>query len=369
MKNSSIIPVILSGGSGTRLWPLSRTNYPKQFHPLVGKDSIIVDTLRRFSGKNIFCDPIIVGSNKHRFIIAEQTISSGFEKNTIILEPVARNTAPSAAVAALIAIEKEENPLLLLSPADHVILDRTAFLQAVEIAAQSAILNDGRFVLFGIDPDYPATGYGYIRRGQQIKNINGAYIVDGFVEKPDIATAKVLFSDKNYSWNSGIFMMPARTLLSEMERLAPAVLSAAIKAVKNANRDRDFIRLDESSYTASPSISIDYAIMEKTGLSIVVPSDFGWTDLGSWKTLWEISSKTPSGSVLIGDIVDAGAVDCYLRSEGPTIAVAGIRDLIVVATPDAVLVIHRDADQEVKTIVERLNAAGRTDRTGDTKDP
>ncbi|MGH2343365.1 mannose-1-phosphate guanylyltransferase/mannose-6-phosphate isomerase (plasmid) [Segnochrobactraceae bacterium EtOH-i3] len=358
-----IIPVILSGGSGTRLWPLSRSNFPKQFHALKGNDSLLVETLRRLSGKNIFSDPIIIGSYQHRFVLAEQTRATGFEKSTIILEPISRNTAPTAAVAAILALEKNDDPILLLSPADHVILDRAEFLRSVDIAAKAAVIDGGKFVLFGISPDYPATGYGYIRQGRPISNLEGAYIVDGFVEKPDLATAKVLFSDGYHTWNSGIFIMPAKILLAEMERLAPAVLAAARKAVEGAIRDPDFIRLDEVAYTASPSISIDYALMEKTSISTVVPSSFGWTDVGSWKTLWEISNKTPSGCVILGDVIDIGAIDCYIRSEGPTIAVAGVRNLVIVATSDAVLVIDREADQDVKNIVERLNAAGRLDKT------
>ena len=355
-----IIPVLLSGGSGTRLWPLSRTAYPKQFHTLVGSDTMLVDTMRRMSGTALFADPIIIGSHQHRFLIAEQLREAGYENARIVLEPRARNTAPAAAVAALMALESGENPLVLLAPADHVILDRVAFLDAVQTAARAAVSDGGYLVLFGIRPDSPATGYGYIRKGADLADVPGFYAVSAFVEKPDTATAQHLLADGLHSWNSGIFLMPARVLIDEMERLAPTVLAAARRALAEAVRDPDFIRLDEEAFSAAPSISLDYAVMEKTARTAVVPSSFGWTDVGSWKTLWEISSKNPSGTVISGDVIDAGSVNCYLRSEGPAIGVAGIRDLIVVATPDAVLVIQQDADQDVKKIVEWLNAAGRT---------
>ncbi len=355
-----IIPVLLSGGSGTRLWPLSRTAYPKQFHTLVGSDTMLVDTMRRMSGTALFADPIIIGSHQHRFLIAEQLREAGYENARIVLEPRARNTAPAAAVAALMALESGENPLILLAPADHVILDRVAFLEAVQTAARAAVSDGGYLVLFGIRPDSPATGYGYIRKGADLADVPGVYAVNAFVEKPDAATAQHLLADGQHSWNSGIFLMPARVLVDEMERLAPTVLAAARRALAEAVRDPDFVRLDEEAFAAAPSISLDYAVMEKTARTAVVPSSFGWTDVGSWKTLWEISSKNPSGTVISGDVIDAGSVNCYLRSEGPAIGVAGIRDLIVVATPDAVLVIQRDADQDVKKIVEWLNAAGRT---------
>lgn len=277
---------------------------------------------------------------------------------------MARNTAPAAAIAGLMAMERDDDPLILLAPADHVILDRVSFLEAVQEAARAARTGDGRLVLFGIKPDSPATGYGYIRTGEMLADVPAAFAVDAFVEKPDTATARHLLADGRHSWNSGIFLMPARVLLAEMERLAPTVLAAARKAVAAAARDPDFIRLDEDAFASAPSISFDYAVMEKTRHAAVVPSSFGWTDVGSWKTLWEISQKDPTGCTILGDIIDVGAVDCYLRSEGPAIGVAGVRDLIVVATPDAVLIAHRDADQDVKKIVERLNAAGRTALTG-----
>ena len=358
--HNQIIPVLLSGGSGTRLWPLSRASYPKQFHALVGQDTMLVETMRRVSGSSKFATPLIIGSHKHRFLIAEQLREAGYEDSQIILEPVARNTAPAAAVAALVALEQADSPLILLAPADHVILDRVAFLEAVQTASGGASADGGHLVLFGITPDYPATGYGYIRKGGPLGIADGAFAVDAFVEKPDEATARHMLSDGLHSWNSGIFLMPARLLISEMERFAPTALEAARKAVEYAKRDSDFIRLDEEFFSQAPSISLDYAVMEKTTRAAVVPSSFGWTDVGSWKTLWDISPKNPSGSTILGDVIDAGSVDCYLRSEGPAIGVAGIRDLIAVATPDAVLVAHRDADQDVKKIVERLGAAGRT---------
>lgn len=325
---------------------------------------MLIDTMRRMSGTEYFSDPVIIGSHQHRFLIAEQLREAGFENATIILEPMARNTAPAAAIAALVALEKAENPLILLAPADHVILDRAAFLEAVQVAAQAATTGAGRLVLFGIEPSSPATGYGYIRQGDPLAEVPEAFAVDAFIEKPDVATARHLLADGCHSWNSGIFLMPARMLLEEMEKLAPTILAAARSALLEAARDPDFIRLEEAAFASAPSISFDYAVMEKTRHAAVVPASFGWTDVGSWKTLWEISPKDPSGCVVMGDVIDVGAIDCYLRSEGPAIGVAGIRNLIVVATPDAVLVVDREADQDVKKIVERLNAAGRTALTG-----
>lgn len=354
-----IIPIILSGGGGFRLWPLSTIDRPKQFHALVDSDSLLVDTLRRVSAKSCFADPIIIGNHQHRFLIAEQLRASGFDHARIVLEPVGRNTAPAAAVAALLALEKGGNPLILLAPADHIILDRAAFLAAVQAAAETAVLGEGQMVLFGLTPDSPATGYGYIRKGEALPGHPGASAVAAFVEKPDRETAVRLLADGLHFWNSGIFLMGARTLVAEMERHAPEVLAAARAAVAAASRGPDFLYLDADAFAEAPSISLDYAVMEKTRRAAMISASFGWTDVGSWKTLWDIAQKNSAGTARFGDIVDLGASNCYLRSEGPTVAVAGIRDLIIVATPEAVLVVHHDADQDVKKLVEQLRTPDR----------
>lgn len=358
-KPAKIVPTILSGGSGTRLWPLSRTNYPKQFHVLSGTETMLVQTMRRVSSPSIFSAPIIIGSTQHRFIISEQLYRAGYENARVVLEPCSRNTAAAAAVAALLALEQAdgEETLILLLPADHVILDQVGFQEAVVLASRAAGL--GYLTLFGITPNRPATGYGYICRGEEIGSCPGSYVVDRFVEKPNAHTAEKLIKDQNYSWNSGIFLLPAKKIIEEMRVFAPKILDAATKAVEGAIRDSDYIRLEEAAFAAAPSISLDYAVMERTRHAAVVPASLGWTDVGNWSTLWEIAQKDVSGNVILGDVLEHDAVNCYLRSEGLMLGVAGIHDLIVIAMRDAVLVVDRNSDQDVKILVERLQASGR----------
>ncbi|HEY8572893.1 mannose-1-phosphate guanylyltransferase/mannose-6-phosphate isomerase [Phenylobacterium sp.] len=351
-----IHPVILSGGAGSRLWPLSRESYPKQLLPLTGDHSLLQETALRAADPERFHPLIVIANAEHRFVIAEQLREIGARDPRIVLEPTARNTAAAVAVAALVASAQEAEALILVMPADHAIPDTQAFLAAIEGGLPAAL--QGQLVLFGIRPDSPATGYGYIRAGAPLAG--RAHRVDAFVEKPDLATAEAYLDSGDYSWNSGIFLLPAATLLAELHAHEPAVLSAARIALDAASQDLDFCRLDAAGFAASPSISIDYAVMERTARAAVVPSDFLWSDVGAWGALWGLAERDPSGNVAIGDVVAERTAGSYLRSEGPLVAVVGVEDLIVVATPDAVLVAGRHADQEVKALVDRLKATNHT---------
>jgi mannose-1-phosphate guanylyltransferase/mannose-1-phosphate guanylyltransferase/mannose-6-phosphate isomerase len=349
---AKIFPVILSGGSGSRLWPLSRESFPKQLLPLTGPNTLLQETALRVADSARFHPVIVVANAEHRFVIAEQLRAIGQEYPTIVLEPAARNTAPAVAVAALIAAAKDPQALILVMPADHVVPDRAGFLHAVEAGAAAA--RAGRLVLFGIQPDSPATGYGYIRTGEALEG--AARKVAAFVEKPDLAAAEGYLADDRYRWNSGIFLLPAQAVIAELEAHAPDVLAAARPALETARQDMDFLRLDEA-FAKSPSISIDYAVMEKTGRAAVIPASFAWSDVGAWSALWGLSDRDAQDNVAIGDTVACDSRGCYLRSEGPLIATVGVENLIVVATSDAVLVADRRKDQDVKTLVERLRAS------------
>ncbi len=351
--SAMIFPVILSGGSGSRLWPLSRESFPKQLLPLVGRRTMLQETALRVADPALFHPVTVVANAEHRFVIAEQLRDIGAPRPTIILEPVARNTAPAVAVAALVAEKADPEALILVMPADHAVPDPQAFVDAVRAGAPAAQAGD--LVLFGVQPDSPATGYGYIRAGDAFQG--AARRVAAFVEKPDLATAEAYLADGNYSWNSGIFLLPAKGVLAELEAHAPAVLAAARKALEAAKEEMDFLRLDPEAFAASPSISIDYAVMEKTARAAVVPSTFLWSDVGAWSALWKIAERDERGNVEIGDTLAEDTRDCYLRSEGPLVAAVGVQDLIVVATTDAVLVADRRRDQDVKRVVERLRGA------------
>lgn len=352
-----ITPVLLSGGSGSRLWPMSRELHPKQLLALSGERSMLRETAARVADPSRYNAPIIVCNQEHRFIIAEQMRESGLRPDAIMLEPEARNTAAACAVAALRASAQDENALLLILPADHLIRDLAAFDKAVAAAAAAA--QAGRLATFGITPSAPETGYGYIRRGAPLAGLDGVHQVDAFVEKPSREVAESFLADGLHAWNSGMFLTPAAGLLEEMARHAPAVLEAARTALERAVVDLDFIRLDAAAFAAAPSISIDYAVMEKTDRAVVAPCDLGWTDVGAWSALWDIGDKDPEGNVAVGDVVIEGARGCYVRSQGCLTAVVGIDDVVVVTTDDAVLVASRERAQDVKAVVERLKAAGR----------
>jgi mannose-1-phosphate guanylyltransferase/mannose-6-phosphate isomerase len=352
----TVHPVILSGGAGSRLWPLSRRLLPKQLLPLAGPRTMIQETALRF-GSDQFANCTVICNDEHRFLIAEQLREAGLKDVSIVLEPVGRNTAPAAAIAALSVASADREGIVLLLPSDHVIEDVAAFRKAIATAAPAA--EAGSIVTFGIKPRVPETGYGYVLAGEALAGAPGCLHVQRFVEKPERAAAEKYLADGNYYWNGGIFLFKASTLLKEFERLQPATLKACRAAFEKARKDLDFVRLEEESFKASPAQSIDYAIMEHTQHAAIVPVDMGWSDVGSWHALWDITEKTETGNATKGDVIAERVRNSYLRSDGPLLAAVGVEDLVVVATTDAVLVSHRDAAQDVKKIVDELERQGR----------
>jgi mannose-1-phosphate guanylyltransferase / mannose-6-phosphate isomerase len=353
-----ILPVILSGGTGTRLWPLSREGYPKQFWPLVSDRPMLEETAARAHGPG-FAPPLVVCNEAHRFLVAEQL--RPFPGARIALEPTPRNSAPAIAAAALIAAEEDPSTVLWLLAADHAVADVPALHRALDRAAAAA--RAGRIVTFGMAPSAPETGYGYIEAGEELEGAPGVRAVARFVEKPDAETARRWLAGGRHLWNSGMFVATAATLLAELERLAPALLDAVRRAVAGATRDLDFVRLEPRAFRDAPSISIDYAVMEKTARAAVVPASLGWSDIGSWAALWEARAKDPAGNVAEGPVELVDSAGCYVRSEGILTGVVGLRDVVVVVTDDAVLAIPRDRVQDVKALVERLRAGGRKEAT------
>ncbi|HXJ01401.1 MAG TPA: mannose-1-phosphate guanylyltransferase/mannose-6-phosphate isomerase [Micropepsaceae bacterium] len=349
--------MLLSGGSGTRLWPISRSLYPKQLLPMAAERTMFQETASRFSGAPEFAPPVIVCNDEHRFIIASQIQAAGIAPHMIVLEPVGRNTAPAAAVAALLLAEQSPGTLMLLAPSDHVIDDVPAFLAAISLGARAAA--QGRLVTFGIRPNRPETGYGYIKRGAELATAPGAFAVAGFVEKPNHATAEGFVAAGDYFWNSGMFLFSPELFLAELSRHAPDILVKAREALQQGRRELDFLRLDRDAFAAAQAISIDYAVMERTDKAAVVPADIGWSDVGSWSMLWERGTKDADGNVVAGDVLIEDGRNNLIRSEGRLVATVGVDNLIVVATKDAVLVTRRDRDQDVKRVVERLVKAGR----------
>lgn len=352
-----IHPVILSGGSGTRLWPMSRSLYPKQLLTLTGERSLLQETALRLAGAPETAAPLIVANEEHRFIIAEQMREIGVVPEALILEPVGRNTAPAACVAALRIAAQDRDGLMLVMPSDHAIADPTAFSAAIGCAAAAA--KAGHLVTFGIAPQRAETGYGYIAKGKAIAGCDGVFTVAAFVEKPDPATAERYVAAGDHFWNSGIFLFPVAVYLAEIDRLRPEMLAACRAAVQGARADADFVRLDKAAFAACPSDSIDYAVMEHTAGAAVVPVAMGWSDLGSWDALWEMEEKDASGNALAGNVIAEDTRNCYLRSEAGLVAAIGVEDLVVVATDDAVMVAPRNRTQEVKRLVGRLLAEHR----------
>ena len=351
-------PVVLSGGSGTRLWPLSRLAMPKQLLALNGPRTMIQDTVlrARLAGA---APPILICNDSHRFLVAEQMQQLAVKPGAIVLEPQGRNTAPAAAVAALIAAETDPKAVVLLLPSDHVVTDEAAFRDAVAVAVRAA--EAGNIVTFGMAPTKPETGYGYIQRGGALPGIDGAFKVQRFVEKPDAETAARYLSDGGYFWNSGMFVFRADVLLEETARHAPKVMPAVSEAVEKAKRDLDFIRLDGESFARAPNISIDFGVMEHTDRAALVPCAIGWSDVGSWSSLWEIQEQDGQGNVLQGDVIAHDTRDCFVRGEKGLVALVGARNLAVVVTKDAVLVADKSRAQDVKCIVDRLKQAKRSE--------
>ena len=351
-----IHPVIISGGMGTRLWPLSRALYPKQLLPLVSDDTLLQETARRVAAPERFAAPLVVCNDAHRFIVAEQLREIGITPAAIVLETDGRNTAPAAAVAALMLGRDDADALLLILPSDHVITDLERFHGAVEVAARAA--RDGALITFGMAPTKVETGYGYIRCGEPLDGEGRCHRVDRFVEKPQAAAARTMLAEGGWLWNSGMFLFTAGAYLEELERLQPAIVAACRAAIESGREDLDYFRLGAEAFGAAPSLSIDYAVMEHTKRAVVVPADIGWSDVGSWAALWELGDKDENGNVAIGETILEDVRDSYLRADGRLLAAIGVRDLLVVVTQDAVLVASRDAAQDVRKVVERLKASG-----------
>jgi mannose-1-phosphate guanylyltransferase/mannose-6-phosphate isomerase len=351
--------VLLSGGAGTRLWPLSRAGYPKQLLPLIGAESLLQATARRFSGAGCL-PPVVVCSEAHRFVIAEQLREIGIAPHAIVLEPCPRNTAPAAAIAALLAARDEPDALLLLTPTDHLIRDAAALRAAILKAAPLAAA--GRLVCFGVAPRGAHTGYGYLRRGAALSE--GAFALEAFIEKPDEARARALLAVGDHLWNSGMFLSSAQGYLDELARQRPAMLARCREALDGARADLDFLRLASAPFDAIAGESLDYAVMEQARHAAVAPIEVGWSDLGSWRALAEASARDEAGNVGHGDVVIEGCRGTYVRSDGPLVVALGLDDAVVVAAGDAVLVASAGAADGVRGVVERLTRAGRREATG-----
>ncbi|EJG0972887.1 mannose-1-phosphate guanylyltransferase/mannose-6-phosphate isomerase [Vibrio parahaemolyticus] len=343
-----ILPVIMAGGTGSRLWPLSRSLFPKQFISLASDLTMLQETMMRLKSIE-HSEPIVICNEEHRFLVAEQIRQQSLKCDGIILEPTGRNTAPAIALAAMKAIQDGHDPLLLVLAADHVISDPCAFIDSVKQAVPPA--NEGYLLTFGIVPNKPETGYGYIKKGQ---SFSGVYQVEQFVEKPDIARAQGYFESGEYYWNSGMFLFKASRYLEELKTHRPDIFEACDKAFLGARNDLDFIRLDENAFLSCPDESIDYAVMETTNSALVVPLDAGWSDVGSFSALWEVSEKDEQGNVTTGDVLTEQTYGSYIYSQSKLVSTVGVSNLVVIETKDAVLVADKDKVQDVKNIVNEL---------------
>lgn len=347
----AVHPVVLSGGSGTRLWPLSRASLPKQLLALNGARTMIQDTVLRSQGLGA-APPILLCGEDHRFLVAEQMQAIGVSPSAIVLEPVARNTAPAAAVAALLVARDDPTGVVLLLASDHVVTDEAAFGAAVARAMVAA--RAGRIVTFGIAPSAAETGYGYIQRGAALAGAAGVDAVKRFAEKPDAVTAAAYVASGDYLWNSGMFVFRADVMLAEMERHEPGLVAACRAALAGAKRDLDFVRLDKAAFQTAKSISIDYAVMERTDKAAVVPCDIGWSDVGAWSALWSLQTRDGNGNVIQGDVLVHDSHDSFVRNEKGLTALVGVKNLVVVVTDDAVLVADKHRAQDVKAIVDQM---------------
>lgn len=362
-----IYPVILSGGSGTRLWPLSRAAVPKQLLPLASDLTMLQETVKRLSGVDGIANPLIVCNNDHRFLIAEQLRQIEVRPAAIILEPVGRNTAPAAAVTAQHLLEKDPEAVMLLLPADHLISDVAAFQRAIAQGRQAA--TDGYLVCFGIVPHAPETGYGYIQQGEVLDGMaeGGARRVARFIEKPDAAKAQALLAAGGHYWNSGMFLFSCRQYLDELECHHPAMVAACKAALAGRHHDLDFCRLDEAAFAACPADSIDYAVMERTERAAVVPADIGWNDIGAWSALWDVGAKDTNGNVVRGDVWLDDVNNSLVRAESRMVAAIGLKNVVIVETADAVLVADKRCAQDVKKVVDHLKKSGRNEHEFHTR--
>lgn len=352
-------PVIMAGGSGSRLWPLSRELYPKQFLKLDGDLTMLEETVNRLAGLNDsnVRSPLVICNEEHRFIVAEQLRRQNNLDCNIILESVGRNTAPAVALAALTSIARGEDPFLLVLAADHLIQDTSNFCLAVNSAISLAEM--GKLVTFGIVASSPETGYGYIHRGKMISDVG--FVVDSFVEKPDLITARNYVESGEYYWNSGMFLFKASRYIEELKKFSPEILDACMDSISDIQLDSDFIRINHDAFNLCPSNSIDYAVMEKTADAVVIPMDAGWSDVGSWSSLWDISEKDENNNVYKGDVIGHNCSGNYVFAETGLVATVGINNTVVVQTKDAVLVVDRSQVQDVKTIVQTLKNTGRSE--------
>ena len=370
---TTVLPVVLSGGSGTRLWPISREKYPKQLLPLVDENSMLQSTVVRLEGLENLAEPLLICNEEHRFVVAEQVRLLG-KRGTVLLEPVGRNTAPAMTLAALWACRNGDDPVLVVMPADHVIADGTSFRQTVERAIPLALA--GAAVMFGITPDCAETGYGYIQQGAALADGSGAFELARFVEKPDRATAEAYLAAGDYLWNSGIFVMRASVWLAALAIGRPDILAVCRQAMAESKDDGDFVRIGRETFAACPADSIDYAVMERLTLGpavgsmvaalpglprgVVIPLAAGWSDVGAWDALWKVLPKCGDGNAVRGDVLLENCHNTLAFSESRLVACVGVSDLVVVETDDAILVAHHDATQDVKKIVDRLKAEKRS---------
>lgn len=353
-----ILPIIMAGGSGSRLWPMSRQLFPKQFLKLHGESTMLQSTCLRLSELQPH-PAMVICNEEHRFSVAEQLRLIDSDNSGIILEPVGRNTAPAIALAALQSQHQGGDPLMLVLAADHVIKDEKAFCNTVEQAVKYA--EQGKLVTFGIVPSTPETGYGYINKGASVDSINAAFDVAQFVEKPDLETATKYLASGEFLWNSGMFLFKASRYLEELQKYRPDIFEACALAMQNISKDLDFVRVDKSTFEKCPDESVDYAVMEKTADAVVVPMDCGWSDVGSWSSLWEVEDKDDNGNVFSGDVIDFDTKNTLVYSQDKLVAVVGLEDLIVVDTKDATLISKQSEVQKVKKIVEKLKAEERSE--------